>query len=76
VTEGGITGMAQAILGAPRSLAVASALLVRAVILGFGFTLGLAALAALSRTEANGQGHGQGWSERQGLLVTERRRCP
>lgn len=48
VTEGGIVGMTQAILGAPRSLAVASALLVRALILGFGFALGLAALAILS----------------------------
>ena len=49
VTEGGITGMTQAIVGAPRSVAAASALLVRAVILGFGFALGLVALAALSR---------------------------
>ena len=49
VTEGGIAGMTQAIVGAPRSVAAASALLVRAVILGFGFALGLVALAALSR---------------------------
>ena len=76
VTEGSITGMTQAIVGAPRSLAVASALLVRAVILGFGFTLGLAALAALTRTVANGQGHGQGWREQQGLLVGDRARYP
>jgi uncharacterized protein (TIRG00374 family) len=50
VTEGSITGMTQAILSAPRSLAVASALLVRATILGFGFGLGLVALALLSRS--------------------------
>jgi uncharacterized membrane protein YbhN (UPF0104 family) len=67
VTEGSITGMTQAILDAPRSLAVASALLVRAVILGFGFTLGLAALAALTRTTADSQG----WGEQQGLLVSD-----
>jgi hypothetical protein len=60
VTEGSITGMTQAILDAPRSLAVASALLVRAVILGFGFTLGVAALAILSRAVANGQEHDRG----------------
>jgi uncharacterized protein (TIRG00374 family) len=72
VTEGSITGMTQAILNAPRSLAVASALLVRAVILGFGFTLGLAALAILSRAVANGEGHDRGWGERQGLLVSDR----
>jgi uncharacterized protein (TIRG00374 family) len=76
VTEGSITGMTQAIVGAPRSLAAASALLVRAVILGFGFTLGLAAMAALSRTAANGQGHGQGWGEQQGLLIGDRERYP
>jgi len=76
VTEGSITGMTQAILDAPRSLAVASALLVRAVILGFGFTLGLAALATLTRTAANGQGHGQGWGEKQRLLISDRERCP
>jgi uncharacterized protein (TIRG00374 family) len=72
VTEGSITGMTQAIVGASRSLAAASALLVRAVILGFGFTLGLAALAALTRTTASGHGHGQGWGEQQGVLVTDR----
>jgi uncharacterized protein (TIRG00374 family) len=76
VTEGSITGMTQAILGAPRSLAVASALLVRAVILGFGFTLGLAALAALTRTTAGDETHGQGRGEQQGLLVSERGRYP
>jgi glycosyltransferase 2 family protein len=52
VTEAGITGMTQAIVSAPRSVAVASALLVRAVILGFGFTLGLLALAAVTRAPA------------------------
>ena len=76
VTEGSITGMTQAIVGAPRSVAAASALLVRALILGFGFTLGLAALAALTRTTANAQGHGQAWGEQQGLLVTDRGRYP
>ena len=76
VTEAGITGMTQAIISAPRSVAVASALLVRAIILGFGFTLGLAALAILTRTMANGQAHGQGWGEQQGLLVSDRGRCP
>ena len=76
VTEGSITGMTQAIVGAPRSLAAASALLVRAVILGFGFLLGLAALAALTRTAADSQGHGQGWGEQQGILVSERGRYP
>jgi uncharacterized protein (TIRG00374 family) len=55
VTEGGITGMTQAIVGAPRSVAVASALLVRAVILGFGFALGLVALTALRRAVPAGQ---------------------
>ena len=49
VTEGGITGMTQAVVGAPRNVAAASALLVRAVILGFGFALGLVALAVLGR---------------------------
>jgi uncharacterized protein (TIRG00374 family) len=76
VTEAGITGMTQAILGVSRSVAVASALLVRAVILGFGFTLGLAALAALSRTTANRGERGQGGVEQQGLLVGERGRYP
>jgi uncharacterized protein (TIRG00374 family) len=50
VTEGSITGLTQTILSAPRSLAVASALLVRAIILGFGFAVGLVALALLSRS--------------------------
>ena len=76
VTEGSITAMTQAILDAPRSLAVASALLVRAVILGFGFTLGLAALAILSRAVANGQAHGQGQAEQQRPLISDRERCP
>lgn len=75
VTEGSITGLTQAIIGAPRSVAAASALLARAVILGFGFTLGLAALAILSRTLA-GQPRGYGWEERRGLLVTDRGRRP
>jgi uncharacterized protein (TIRG00374 family) len=55
VTEGGIAGMTQAIVGAPRSVAAASALLVRAVILGFGFGLGVVALAALSRATSGAQ---------------------
>ena len=76
VTEGSITGMTQAIIGAPRSVAVASALLVRAVILGFGFTLGLAALAALTRTTASARERSQGWGEQQGLLVSDRGRGP
>ena len=50
VTEGSITGMVQAIVGAPRSLAVASALLARALILGFALALGLPALALVGRT--------------------------
>jgi uncharacterized protein (TIRG00374 family) len=73
VTEGGIAGMTQAIIGAPRSVAAASALLVRAMILGFGFTLGLVALAALSRTASGGQERGRG---RGRLLITDRGRCP
>jgi len=76
VTEGSITGMTQAIIGAPRSVAVASALLVRAIILGFGFTLGLAALAALTRTTASARERSQGWGEQQGLLVSDRGRGP
>jgi uncharacterized protein (TIRG00374 family) len=47
VTEGSMTGMTQAILAVPRSLGVASALLVRATILGFAFALGLVAFALL-----------------------------
>jgi uncharacterized protein (TIRG00374 family) len=61
VTEGGITGMTQAIVGASRSVAAASALLVRAMILGFGVTLGLAALAVLIRTTPGTREPGQGW---------------
>jgi len=75
VTEGSITGLTQAIIGAPRSLAAASALLARAVILGFGLTLGLAALAVLARTAA-GQERGQDWGEKRRLLVTDRGRYP
>lgn len=58
VTEGGIVGMTQAILGAPRSLAAASALLVRALILGFGVALGLAALAIISWRAPSGVSEG------------------
>lgn len=75
VTEGGITGLTQGIIGAPRSLAAASALMTRALILGFGLALGLAALAALARTTAR-QGRGQAWAEERGLVVTDRGRCP
>ncbi len=56
VTEGSIAGMTQAILAVPRSLGVASALLVRAVILGFGFALGLVAFAVLGRSTARRAG--------------------
>jgi uncharacterized protein (TIRG00374 family) len=56
VTEGSITGMTQAILGASRSVAAASALLVRAVILGFGVALGLMALALLSLPRTGWEG--------------------
>ena len=63
VTEAGITGMTQAIVSAPRSVAVASALLVRAIILGFGFTLGLLALAAISRPATGGRESGQACGE-------------
>ena len=73
VTEGGITGLTQAIVGAPRSMAVASALLARALILGFGFVLGLAALAALTRATA---GQERGWEEGRPVLVTDRGRYP
>ena len=75
VTEGGITGMTQAIVGASRSVAVASALLVRALILGFGFVLGLAALAALSR-RLSGERKDRGRRKQAPLLVTDRGRCP
>jgi hypothetical protein len=56
-------------------MAVASALLARAVILGFGFILGLAALAVLARTTA-GQGRHHGWGKGPRLLVTGRGRYP
>ena len=59
VTEGGITGMTQAIVGASRSVAVASAILVRALILGFGFLLGVVALAVLTRRLSGGRGRPQ-----------------
>lgn len=75
VTEGSMTGLTQAIVGASRSAAVASALLARALILGFGFILGLAALAVLARTTA-GQGRRHGWGDGQPLLVTGRGRYP
>jgi uncharacterized protein (TIRG00374 family) len=75
VTEGSITGLTQALVGAPRSVAAASALVVRALILGFGLTLGLAALAILART-APGRERGQRWTGEQRLLVTDRGRSP
>jgi uncharacterized protein (TIRG00374 family) len=75
VTEGGITGMTQAIVGASRSVAVASALLARALILGFGFVLGLVALAALSR-RLSGEREQRGSRKQAPLLVTGRGRCP
>jgi len=75
VTEGGITGMTQAIVGASRSVAVASALLVRALILGFGFVLGLVALAALTR-RLSGERQHVGSGGQAPLLVTGRGRCP
>ena len=75
VTEGGITGMTQAIVGASRSVAVASALLVRAMILGFAFVLGLVALAALSRRLSADRQQGRS-AGRRSLLATDRGRCP
>ncbi len=75
VTEGGITGLTQAIVGAPRSVAAASALITRAFILGFGLTLGLAAMAALTWTMASRE-RGRRWRERLPLLVTDRGRFP
>jgi uncharacterized membrane protein YbhN (UPF0104 family) len=75
VTEGGITGMTQALVGASRSVAVASALLVRALILGFGFVLGLLALAALTR-RLSGEREHVGSGGQAPLLVSGRGRCP
>lgn len=75
VTEGGITGLTQAIVGASRSVAAASALLTRAFILGFGLALGLAAMAALTWTMA-GRERGRRWREGLPLLVTDRGRSP
>jgi uncharacterized membrane protein YbhN (UPF0104 family) len=75
VTEGGITGMTQAIVGTSRSVAVASALLVRALILGFGFVLGVVALAVLTRRLSGAREQGRSVGQAP-LLVTDRGRCP
>jgi uncharacterized protein (TIRG00374 family) len=75
VTEGGITGMTQAVVGASRSVAVASALLARALILGFGFVLGLVALAALSRRLSADRQQAPSVGQTS-LLATDRGRCP
>lgn len=75
VTEGGITGMTQAIVGASRSVAVASALLVRALILGFGFVLGVVALAVLTRRLSGERGRSRSVGQTS-LLATGRGRCP
>lgn len=47
--EGGITGLAQVLVGLSRSAAAASALLIRLCTLWFGVSLGLVALAWLTR---------------------------
>ena len=49
VAEGGITGMAQVLLGMPRELAVTSAILIRLSTLWFGVTLGLVMLFVVTR---------------------------
>ena len=52
VAEGGITGMAQVLLGMPRDLAVTSAILIRLSTLWFGVTLGLVMLGVVTRSLA------------------------
>jgi uncharacterized protein (TIRG00374 family) len=49
VAEGGITGLAQILLGMPASQAVAAALLIRACTLWFGVAVGLLALLTFTR---------------------------
>lgn len=49
IAEGGITGLAQLLLGMPRELAVTSALLIRLSTLWFGVTIGLVTLSLLAR---------------------------
>ena len=49
VAEGGITGMAQLLVGMPRELAVTSAILIRLSTLWFGVSLGLAMLLVTTR---------------------------
>lgn len=75
VTEGGITGMTQTIVGASRSVAVASALLVRALVLGFALVLGVAALAVLTRRLSGPRGHSRSAGQTS-LLAAGRERCP
>jgi hypothetical protein len=67
--------MTQAIVGTSRSVAVASALLVRALILGFGFVLGVVALAVLTRRLSGAREQGRSVGQAP-LLVTDRGRCP